>query len=188
MDRSTQFVHSYSGEKIGPEFGVPTIQDISVQLGRICRYGGACRRFWPVLLHSMVVADLVPNHLKVYALLHDSCEILISDVPRGFKCDELIETENFMMERILDSFCLPPLVPEDKRLVKIADDRALLGEIWTVGAFGIQSYYVPDDREVDVENMVLGYAAEFPPAECISPDGLAVMEFTSRFYEYEALV
>lgn len=185
MSKPSQVIYSYTGRLVGPNNDVPSLQDISTQLGRICRYAGAGVKFWSVLLHSMVVADLLPPYLKVYGLMHDSTEAIVGDIPRGFKPQEVKEVEALMFDRICESMELPYLDTEGHRLVKEADDRALFGEIWTVGTTGLQSYY--PTRDLEAEDLVLKYVIEFPPEETIRPDGLAVLEFNARFRDYKSL-
>ncbi len=45
------------------------IRTVALTLGRICRFAGNCKTFWPVLLHSLVVAHLVPEQFAIHALL-----------------------------------------------------------------------------------------------------------------------
>jgi hypothetical protein len=185
MSKPTQVIYSYTGRLVGPNNDTPSLQDISVALGRIARYAGASVKFWPVLLHSMVVADLLPGDLKIYGLLHDSTESIVGDIPRGFKPEWVSQIEHKMLGRILTDLGIPSLSQSEYVVVKAADDRALFGEVWTVGTFGLQGYY--PTRDAEAENLVLRYAKEFPPEECIRPDGLAVLEFNARFRDYRAM-
>jgi hypothetical protein len=179
-------IASYTGRSVGPEKDVPSLQDISVQLGRICRYAGAGVKFWSVLLHSMVVADLLPPQLKIYGLLHDSTEAIVGDIPRGFKPYMVSAVEDFMFTRILDSLSIRQMTSEEHKTVKSADDEALWGEVWTVGTSALQAYFPV--RSKRAEELVLKYAKEFPPETTIHPDGIAVIEFVSRFRDYLDLV
>jgi hypothetical protein len=181
--KATLRIASYTGRLVGPHADSPSLQDISVQLGRVCRYAGAGVKFWSVLLHSMVVADLIDQpELKIYGLLHDSTEGIVGDIPRGFKPAVITEVEDFMFDQILESFGLPKMTPEIHRIVKFADNEALAGEVWTVGTSALQQFYT--DRSKRAEELVLKYAKEFPPETTIHPDGIAVIEFVSRFRDY----
>src|SRR5208282_3403058 len=102
--------------------GSPKILDIAVGLGRIGRYGGQSKVFWPVLLHSMAVADLLPLHLEAHGLLHDAAEILIGDVPRAFKIPEVSALEKIFHARIVKHLGLEPMSPTDVEFVKHADN------------------------------------------------------------------
>ena len=182
----TQVIYSYTGRLVGPNNLTPSLQDISTQLGRICRYAGAGVKFWSVLLHSLVVADLLPERLKIYGLLHDATESMVGDIPRGFKDQWVSDTEDFMFGRILEEFDIPLLNTAEHMEVKIADDRALAGEVWTVGTASLQSYY--PKRDIEAEELVLFYASKFPPEDTIRPDGMAVLEFNARFRDYKDFV
>ncbi|MCU1301739.1 MAG: phosphohydrolase [Candidatus Sulfotelmatobacter sp.] len=183
--RNWGYIYSYSGRCIGPDdqYDSPSIQDIAVSLGRICRYAGSCVRFFPVLLHSFVVADLVSDHTnKLYALLHDATECLVGDIPRGFKTDEISVVEDIMLKKILKSLSIASPLASQWEVVKRADNQALIGEIWSVGNVGLRAYY--QGRDMAAEEIVLKYVQQYPPQECIQPDGLAVIEFVRRFREY----
>lgn len=174
------FAHSYSGVQSGPGYAVPPLRDIAIALGRICRWSGNGAAFFPVLLHSFIVADLVPSpHLKAYALLHDATESIMGDAPRGFKTTEFAALENRYLVQILDSFNLPPLTSDQKTLLKAADQAALVGEVWTVG---VPIYDFFPDRDPYIEKLTLRYAKRFPPEDCIRPDGPAVQTFIHRFH------
>jgi hypothetical protein len=172
------WTYSYSGRKVGPKDLSPTLDDISIALGRICRYAGNGVRFYPVLLHSFVVADLVPKNLKVYALLHDSSESLIGDIPRGFKTEENKVVEDEIMRNILKSFGLPKLDEYQQQIIKNADNEALCGEVYTVGAWAIRPHF--PDRSPHAEELTLEYCHRFPVKECVEPSGLAVLEYRKR--------
>jgi hypothetical protein len=182
--RNWGYIYSYSGRRVGPaeDQESPSIQDIAVSLGRICRYAGGCVRFFPVLLHSFVVADLVEQDAKIYALLHDATESIVGDIPRGFKTDEIADVEDLMFEKILRAQQLPLPTAEQWMSVKYADNQALFGEVWTVGNAGLRTYYMERNRMA--EELALEYVRRFPPEECIQPDGLAVLEFVRRYRDY----
>src|ERR1700676_2252398 len=77
-DRGT--LYTYSG-KVGFPEGAPSLLDMAVSLSREGRFAGAGLRFFPVALHSFVVADLLPDHLKWDGLIHDSPEVITGDTP-----------------------------------------------------------------------------------------------------------
>jgi hypothetical protein len=184
--KRTLVIASYTGRVVGPYNDTPSLQDISVALGRICRYAGAGVKFWSVLLHSMVVADLLPLHLKIYGLLHDATESIVGDIPRGFKPEVVSEIEQIMEEQILKSFGIPPMTEEIRARVKQADNEALFAEVWTIGTAALQKYY--PQRSKVAEALVMKYAKEFPPETTIHPDGIAVVEFVSKFRDYLDLI
>ena len=180
--KASLVIASYTGRQVGPDHDSPSLQDIAVQLGRICRYAGAGTKFWSVLLHSMVVADLLPGNLKIYGLLHDSTEAIVGDIPRGFKPEVVSDVEDYMFDKILLSFDIRLPKDYEHKIIKQADNDALYGEIWTVGTAALQQHY--PQRNKESEKLVLKYAKEFPPETTIHPDGIAVVEFVSRFRDY----
>ena len=76
------------------------IRTVALTLGRICRFAGNCKTFWPVLIHSLVVADLAPEAVAIHALLHDAAEIYIGDVPSPFKSFLISEFEDSALRSI----------------------------------------------------------------------------------------
>jgi len=170
-------------EAFNPNSPPPGIADISVALGRVCRFSGQGSRWWPVLLHSMAVADLLSNEVKIYGLLHDAAESVMGDVPRGFKTADYKDLEEHVMARILKSFGLPPMGPKTVSLVKFADDELLAAESWIVGPPRLGPMITPD-RYPDTERTIMKYLDDFPPEECIRPDGLAIIEFRRRASVY----
>lgn len=54
--------------------------DIARHLAHIPRYNGACHEPYTVAQHSLLVADHLPDKLKVHGLLHDAHEAYIGDI------------------------------------------------------------------------------------------------------------
>lgn len=61
------------------------IVDIAHHLSLICRFNGACRKFYSVAQHSILVAGIVPKGDRLAALLHDASEAYMADVIRPIK-------------------------------------------------------------------------------------------------------
>ena len=72
-------------DDLGMEYPSLDIRTVALTLGRICRFAGNCKTFWPVLMHSLVVSYLVPEQAAIHALLHDAAVIYIGDIPSPFK-------------------------------------------------------------------------------------------------------
>jgi hypothetical protein len=54
---------THSGIHITQDFGAPSIRDIAVQSMRLVRFSGAGEVFWPIGMHMLLVADLMPRCL-----------------------------------------------------------------------------------------------------------------------------
>ena len=60
------------------------IEDIAHALSMQCRYAGHCNKFESVAEHCVLLATVIPKH-KLEALMHDSPEAYLIDVPRPVK-------------------------------------------------------------------------------------------------------
>jgi hypothetical protein len=173
-------LYTYTGVISFPE-GAPTLMDMAVSLSRICRYAGGGMRWWPVMLHTFVVCDLLPAPVRVHGLLHDGAECITNDVPKPVKTDAIEELEEHLTHKIYAALGLTWPTQAEYELVKKADRDALCGEVYTVGTQALQQVY---ERCPKAEKLVMKYLALFPPMECITPDGRAPIEFLRRFRLY----
>lgn len=119
---------TYTGIHVTREFGAPSIRDIAVQSMRLNRFGGAGEQFWPVGMHSLLVADLCPPELEVHALLHDADETVLSDALQPFKTDAHRELEKLISGRIYAGLGLTLPTAKEKARIKIADIQAVNAE------------------------------------------------------------
>ena len=79
---------TYTGRLIKPLDPDPeqiAIEDIAHALGNSCRYTGHVRKFYSVAQHSVLCSEIVPDELKLTALLHDASEAYLSDISRPIK-------------------------------------------------------------------------------------------------------
>jgi hypothetical protein len=162
-----------------------SITDIAVSLCRESRYAGNSLYWWPVALHSFVVADLLPRPYKAYGLLHDAEECVIGDIPKPAKTFDIEQLGHDIRADIWKGLGLDTLWPQDANVIHEADRRALHGEVWTVGNMHLRDLY-PHDREV--EELVWKYFKMYKPEDCIYSWGKAVMDFLDRFEEYKEWV
>lgn len=70
---------------IEPDPAQITIEDIATGLSKVARFNGQTTEWYSVAEHSIHVAELVPNDYKLEALLHDSAEAYLCDVPTPLK-------------------------------------------------------------------------------------------------------
>lgn len=173
-------LYTYSGRISFPN-GAPSLFDIAVSLAREGRYAGAGMRWWPVALHTFVVCDMLPDAVKIHGLLHDSPECITGDVPKPVKTEAVEELEHRLTRNIYHNFGIAMPNRKEEALIKEADTKALCGEVYTVGTQALQSIYA---RCPEAEALVIKYLGEYPPMECINPDGRAAIEFMRRFRVY----
>jgi len=178
---------SASGTWIGPDQAAPSVQDAAVALGKLCRYGGHCKEFYSVLIHSLIVDDLTNDEGKLYSLIHDTTESVINDIPKPFKIPTMEELEARMYSRILRDWEIS--FPEKHVLVQVhqADYEALLGEIWTIGPPRLRNLKQFRKRSKRAERLVRFYQKKYPPRDTIQSTGRAVKEFISRYKMYKLM-
>lgn len=83
------------------------LDDIIIQLSNHCRFGGTLENHYSVLEHSLFVMDLVKNEEdKLAALMHDSSEAYLCDIPTPLKnlLPRYIEIEDKFMKVISEKF------------------------------------------------------------------------------------
>lgn len=84
----TRYVSTYLGNRFNPVDGrIDNIhmEDIAHGLAFQCRFNGQTSEFFSIAQHSLIVADLVPAHLRLAALLHDASEAYLGDVVKPLK-------------------------------------------------------------------------------------------------------
>jgi hypothetical protein len=173
-------LYTYSGVVAYPN-GTHQLRDIAIGLSREGRYVGQGTRWYPVILHTFVVCDLLPKRLKGHGLLHDSPEYATGDTPKPLKTDESEAMEDQLLLDIYRSLGFKPPTADQHREIKVADREAQRGEVWTVGTQALQPQR---ERHPQAEDLTLKYVAEYPYVECLEASGRAPMEFMRRFREY----
>lgn len=103
------------------------IIDIASGLSKECRYGGQLEEMYSVAEHSILVASVLPDHLKLQGLLHDAPEAYLRDMVRPAKVlmPEYYALEAKAWAAVAARFGLPL---ELDPLVKQADNDVLLAE------------------------------------------------------------
>ena len=103
------------------------IVDIASGLSKECRYGGQLVDLYSVAEHSILVASVLPDRLKLQGLMHDAPEAWLRDMVRPAKVlmPEYYALENEAWAAVAARFGLPR---ELDPLVKQADNDVLLAE------------------------------------------------------------
>lgn len=81
-------VFTFSGAFIHPLKPDPElirIEDIAHSLANQCRFTGHVRKFYSTAQHSVYVSRIVPAEWKLWGLLHDASEYLMSDIASPVK-------------------------------------------------------------------------------------------------------
>lgn len=171
-----------TGTEVSRTKGAPNPVDMAWSLFRICRYGGNLTEWWPVGLHSLAVADLLPPYLKIYGLLHDGPECVGSDVPKPVKLRATSEMEDKIFFRTCFAIGLRLPTAAEHLLIKHADVLTMHGEVWNWGLPNHKRRYPA--RNAAVEELVLGYHNTYPVEECVNRQGTGPAEFLRRYHEY----
>lgn len=125
----TGVIQTYSGRYIdllNPKCSDIDIQDIAHHLSMICRFNGACSRFYSVAEHSYHVTSLAPVNLQQAALLHDAAEAYLGDLTGPLKklLPEFKRIEENLQRVIFGRFGID-LTADDKRQIKRLDLKML---------------------------------------------------------------
>jgi 5'-deoxynucleotidase YfbR-like HD superfamily hydrolase len=132
-ERRGGWIQTFTGGRYWPLDPRPTdvcLEDIAHHLSMLCRFVGACTRFYSVAEHSVHVSRLMPPRLALRGLLHDAAEAYCNDIARPVKRDLVgyAEIEGLNEAVIFERFGLPGVGPEDQRALKAADNAMLVAE------------------------------------------------------------
>lgn len=127
-----RWLQTLTGGRFYPDDPQPKdirIEDIAGALGRLCRYGGHCLRFYSVAEHCVHIARAAPPEHRLAALMHDASEAYLVDIPRPVKpyLNGYYDLEDRIMTVIAARFRFAwPMPPEVKHLDNaiLADERA----------------------------------------------------------------
>ena len=105
MNRDQPCITTRSGRQVSllnPKPGQIDISDIAHGLAFQCRFNGQVSRFYSVAQHSILVASMLPDHLKLAGLLHDAAEAYLGDIVQPLKqlLPEFDRIENLFMVAI----------------------------------------------------------------------------------------
>jgi len=88
VSRRGDWMVTFTGRRFWPYDPRPEdieLRDIAHALSMLCHYGGHVREFFSVAQHCVLVAEHLPEHLKLEGLLHDAHEAYLGDVIRPVK-------------------------------------------------------------------------------------------------------
>ena len=88
MERKGDWICTFTGLQVYPLDPRPeeiVIEDIAHALSMQCRFGGHIHFFYSVAQHSIELTRRAPDDLKLEALMHDSAETYLIDIPRPIK-------------------------------------------------------------------------------------------------------
>lgn len=162
------FIQLCNGEKhTFLESFVPDIRAIAFSLSHINRYTGHAGQY-SVAHHSILVANELPDNLKLAGLLHDATESYINDLSKPLKeiLPEYCRIEKHYADTISEYFD----VDLDHELIKKADLRMLVTEGKSFGFDLIPKYY-PDIAPYEIK------------IESESPERIYRL-FLDKFFEY----
>ncbi len=163
----------------------PTVLTVARALMRESRYCGNGQHWFPVGLHSLVVADLLPTELKFHGLIHDEPECLTGDIPHDMKTKRQRAFEDMLLERFYRSIDVKPPTRAQHKLIKQADRLAVSAEVWSdCGTRCLQEIY----PYTGAAGIVANYQQRYSYADCLDLDGAAVLEFMRRFELYKSFL
>lgn len=171
---------TFTSRHVTADEGAPSLFDIAVGLARIPRWCGATKKFFSVLQHSMVVADLLPKPLGIHGLLHDAEECVTEDLPGPIKTDEIRRMQQRIRLRIYKELGIAPPSDAEHALVKRADVRSAVAEANTVAPGGYASRKDFQPRDLAAEKIVKFYAERYRYEDLLESDGRAVEEWMKR--------
>ena len=130
------WITTYTGKKfhyLDPQPEEICIEDIAHALSLACRFSGHCRVHYSVAEHSIRLADIVSGQLKLQALLHDSAEAYITDIPRPVKNTfGLRPVEEKILTTILNKFGvsgISPVVRKADNILIATEARDLMPDV-----------------------------------------------------------
>lgn len=143
-ERAGDWMQTFSGRQYWPLDPRPDevhVVDIAHHLSMLCRYCGACLRFYSVAEHSVGVLHVVsrwldaighpaPLPIRLHALFHDApeayCHDLIRPIKRCVQGYDQVEEANAKALGI--ALRLPLITGVERQLIKSADNAMLLAE------------------------------------------------------------
>lgn len=140
MRDDSNWIQTYSGKQYWPTD--PRAEDvdpvdIAHHLSNICRYTGACREFYSVAQHCVImshISQVCKEYMALAALLHDGAEAYTGDFARPVKremsamkeLDALNERAVFERFGLLNLLPLSPVIAWADRVMLATERRDLM--------------------------------------------------------------
>lgn len=156
------WMQTYTGRAFYPADPQPEeifIEDIAHALSMQCRYGGHCNEHYSVAEHSYLVSKMVPEEHAFAALMHDSPEAYLIDLPRPVKVllPGYRALEELVWYAICRRFDMSPVLPQ---CVHEADNRILTSERDINMQAPPMDWGIPDDGGRVHVHLLSNHAAE----------------------------
>ena len=138
------WLQTYSGvrfDPLNPKNEDIRIIDVAHALSMQCRFNGHCLKYYSVAEHSVRVARILPEELKIWGLLHDAAEAYISDLIRPVKdilpgYDEIEDRILKVVSEVYDlKWPMPSEIKKADNIVLMTEKRDLLVPMpdqWTI--------------------------------------------------------
>lgn len=138
--RIGDWVQTFTNKQFYPLDPLPEdvcIEDIAHALSNLCRFTGNSRNSYSVAQHSVLVASIVPDHLRLFAICHDAAEAYIGDIARPTKSSlfcsvngsqpfiPIKKVESRIFGTIIAALGVAKITREEALIVKEADDVLL---------------------------------------------------------------
>ena len=165
-------IHTFSGiafDLLNPQPEMVLIEDIIHSLALINRFNGAAKYPYSVAQHSLYVASLLPDELKLHGLLHDAPEAYVGDMVSPLKkiMSQYKEVEANISRVVAIVFGLSYPAPLE---VKKADMAVLSAEREQVlnPSYGPWYKDFPGPADIHIEEMTWIHVKELFSAEILS--------------------
>ena len=168
MNLEDAWLTTYTGKKFYPFNPYPPdidIRDIAHGLALTCRYSGQCAKFYSVAEHSVRLAKIVPMKYRMAALLHDSAEAYLTDMPKMLKIAlsnyEILERDllhNILLRFNVPQELIPPLKKyENALMASECRDLMTSTEGWVLPERPLDIIIIPSPPRVAEREYVLAY-------------------------------
>lgn len=151
----TDWIQTYTGKQfflINPRPEDVDIYDIAHHLSQLCRFVGACTRFYSVAQHSIILSHRVPEEFALWGLMHDASEAYIGDLSSPVKKDMFLfkEMERKILRVIAGCFGLkwpvPQAIKEADLRMRATERRDVMRRTywdWEIGAEPYEQFIMP---------------------------------------------